>query len=239
MSASERTEQVLVAGIASDTHLSSQAIACADCDLLQVLPPLAGGARARCTRCGRVLAHQPAGARDLALALTLTAAIAYVVANLLPIMALSAVGRSASTTIAGGVYQMWMQGQMITAVLVAFCTVIAPGCYLLVVLALLLAALRSPIPQWAGELLRWMRYLQVWSMCEVMMLGVLIALVKIAELATVTPGIGLYAFGGLVLLLPAISLSLDVRALWQRVAWVDGTRPPLSAAGGPCSGPPR
>ena len=81
-----------------------------------------------------------------------------------------------------------------------------------------------------------MQHLQIWSMPEVMMLGVLIALVKIAELATVTPGVGLYAFGALMLLVPAISLSFDVRALWQRVAWVDGTRPPLSAADGPGAG---
>jgi paraquat-inducible protein A len=59
-------------------------------------------------------------------------------------------------------------------------------------------------------------------MLEVMMLGVLVALVKIAELATVTPGIGMYATGLLVLLLPAIAVSLDPEEVWKRVEWAHG-----------------
>ena len=85
-------------------------------------------------------------------------------------------------------------------------------------LTLLLAARRSPPPAWAGELLRWVGHLQVWSMLEVVMLGILVALIKIAQLATVEPGIGMYAFGALVLLIPAIMVNFDPAELWQRVA---------------------
>jgi paraquat-inducible protein A len=56
-------------------------------------------------------------------------------------------------------------------------------------------------------------------MIEVMLLGVLVALVKIAELATVIPGVALYALGGLVVLFTAIQASFDPREVWQRVAW--------------------
>ena len=118
--------------------------ACPECDLLQKLPPLAPGARLRCARCRCVLASRPPGHSDLPLALTCTAAVVYLVANLLPLMGLSVVGRSASTTIVGGAYEMWMQGQMVTAVLVAFCAVIAPGCYIGFVLVLLLGRAASP-----------------------------------------------------------------------------------------------
>jgi paraquat-inducible protein A len=150
-------------------------------------------------------------------------------------MDLSVVGRFASTTIPGGAYEMWLQGQMITAVLVAFCAVIAPGTYIAFVLVLLLASRRSPVPEWVGEALRWVGHLQTWSMVEVMLLGILVALVKIAELATVTPGIGMYAIGALVLLLPAIQRTLDVDALWQRVQWASAPNAssPAPASSGP------
>src|SRR5262249_35204456 len=147
----------------------------------------------------------------------------YIVANVLPLMSMSVVGRSASTTVIGGAFQMWLQGEMITAVLVAFCAVAAPGAYILLVLTGLLAARRTPVPESTGEVLRWVHHLQVWSMLEVMLLGILVALVKIAELATVTPGIGMYAIGSLVVLIPAIMRSLDIEALWERVKWVGGT----------------
>ena len=48
-----------------------------------------------------------------------------------------------------------------------------------------------------------------WSMNEVMMLGILVALIKIAELATVDAGIGMYAVGAMVLLFPAIMVTFD------------------------------
>jgi paraquat-inducible protein A len=214
-------------------------VACPDCDLLQQIPRLAPGGRAACARCGRLLAREVFGSRDRALALTVAAAIALVVANALPLMDLRVAGRSASTTIAGGAYDIWMQGERITGVLVAFCAVIAPAGYVLFMLTLLVAARRSPVPLWAGEMLRWMQHLQVWSMLEVVMLGILVALIKIAQLATVDPGIGMYAFGAAVLLIPAIILNFDARELWERVEWADGETPSPAAPEPPVMGAPR
>jgi paraquat-inducible protein A len=181
-------------------------------------------------RCGCTLARRPCGPPDLPLALTVAAAIAFVVANVSPLMDLSAVGRVSSTTIVGGAYEMWMQGEKITGVLVAFCAVIAPGGFLSFMLTLLLAARRTPVPRWVGEMLRWGHHFEMWSMLEVMTLGILVALIKIAVLATVQVGIGMFAVGALVLLFPAIALTFDEHELWQRVEWVDAVVPP-SAVG--------
>jgi paraquat-inducible protein A len=229
MSAQEaKTELILAESVLN----APETVACPDCDLLQRLPPMAPGNRERCARCGRLLAIRPGVPADLPLALAWAAAMAYLVANLLPMMDLSVVGRFASTTIAGGALQMWREGQLLTAVLVLFCAVLAPGVYILFTVTLLLALRRTPPPSWVGEMLRWTSHLQVWSMGEVMMLGVLVALVKIAELATVTPGMGMFAFGAVILLLPAISLTFDVRAAWARVAWVDSEAQRLALAAG-------
>jgi len=59
-------------------------------------------------------------------------------------------------------------------------------------------------------------------MLEVMLLGILVALTKIAELATVVPGVGMYAVGVLVVLFTAIPAALDSREAWTRVEWVHG-----------------
>jgi paraquat-inducible protein A len=180
-------------------------------------------------RCGYQLAKQPAVPSDLPLALTIAAAILFVVANTSSLMNLSVVGRTASTTIIEGAYQMWQQDEEITGVLVAFCAVIAPGGYLLFMLTLLLAARRWPAPYWVGEMLRWVSHFQIWSMLEVMLLGILVALIKIAELATVDAGIGMFAVGALVVLIPAIAVNFNDRDLWQRLEWIDGETPPASA----------
>jgi paraquat-inducible protein A len=120
---------------------------------------------------------------------------------------------------------MWQQGAPITATIVAFCAVIAPGIYTLFMLTVLLAARRPPAPHWVGELLRSAQSMQSWSMNEVMVLGIMVALIKIAGMATVDPGIGMLAVGALVVLFPAIMLTFDPHEVWKRVEWVDGGMP--------------
>ena len=159
-----------------------ETVACPDCDLLQHIPALPSGGKARCPRCGWVVATRTADPLDRPLALTLTALIVLIIANTAPLMGLSAVGRHASTTIIGGAYEMWVQGQQMTAVIVTFCAVIAPAGYLLFMLTVLLAVRRPPAPHWVGEMLRWADSMRPWSMNEVMLLGILVALIKIAEL---------------------------------------------------------
>ena len=194
-------------------------VACHECDLLQALPDLPAGGKASCCRCGCTLATRPADPTERPLALALAALLVLVVANTAPLMGLSAVGRHASTTIIGGAYQMWLEGQEVTAVIVAFCAVIAPAGYLLCLLIVLLAVRRPPAPHWVGGMLRWAERMQPWAMTEVMMLGIMVALIKIADLAKVEAGIGMYAVGVLMLLFPAILSSIDTEELWTRVAW--------------------
>src|SRR5215467_9501077 len=88
-------------------------------------------------------------------------------------------------------------------------------------LMIVLGAHRERPRRWVGTLLRHHPTTRTWSMIEVMMIGVLVALIKIAELATVVPGIALFALGGLVVLLPAIQANFDAREVWDRVEWAD------------------
>ncbi len=198
--------------------------------MLQNITELPPGGKARCARCGCLLARHPPGPEELPLVLAIAALIVFVIANTTPLMDLSVVGRSASTTIVGGALEMWQLGQRLTAALVAFCVILAPGFYLLFMLTLLVAARRAPVPHWVGWMLRWVHHFENWSMLEVMMLGILVALIKIAELAAVQAGIGMYAVGILIVLFPAIYVTFDPRDLWQRLEWYDGEMPPRAAA---------
>src|SRR5258707_15728561 len=80
------------------------------------------------------------------LALALAAALMFVVANTAPLMSLSAAGRTAGTTIAGGAYEMWRQGYEVTAAAVLFCSVLAPAGFIVLALAVLLPAPARPGP---------------------------------------------------------------------------------------------
>ena len=204
---------------------SADVVACPDCDLLQRIPSLPPGGTACCPRCGRKLATFRPGSLERTTALAVAAAIAFLLANVEPLMGLSIAGRESSTTIVGGVWQMWVQGERITALLIALFAVVAPALQIGFLLAILLSVRRPPAPRWVGALLRWVEIAGSWSMVEVMLLGVLVSLVKIASLARVVPGVGIFAAGALVLLLAAMSSSFDSRETWSRVRWRNGGWP--------------
>ncbi len=77
-------------------------IACLHCDLLQRLPELAPGASARCPRCNKELWRRREDSINRTLALTVGAAILYVIANSVPMLGLTIVGRDVATTVIGG-----------------------------------------------------------------------------------------------------------------------------------------
>jgi paraquat-inducible protein A len=214
------------------TTSAAEIVACPGCDLLQRVPPLASNTRARCRRCGEPLGTSASDSQERPLALAVAAAIALVVANTAPLMGLRVQGREASTTLIGGAYQMWLQGQQITAIVVAICAVIAPAIYIAFILIVLLAMRRPRVPRWVAELLRWAGLIRPWSMNEVMMLGVLVALTKIAQLATVVPGLGMYAVFVLIMLLAAIMTTFDPSEVWRRVQWADDAQVSVGQASG-------
>ena len=200
-------------------------IACLHCDLLQRLPELAAGAAARCPRCDKELWRRREDSLNRTLALGLAAAVLYVVANTAPMLGLSVAGRSAFTTVFGGAAQLWVDGRKLVAGLVLLTAVIAPALQIGFTVTAALAGLRDPIPRWVGTLLRHHPTTLTWSMIEVMMLGVLVALIKIAELATVLPGVAIYALGALIFVLAAMQASFDPREVWTRVTWAAADAP--------------
>jgi paraquat-inducible protein A len=197
-------------------------LACPHCDLLQRLPELVPGGSARCPRCDKELWRRHEDWLNRTLALALAAAVLYVVANSVPMLGLTIVGREASTTVIRGAEHLWENEQQIVAVLVLFSAVISPALQIGFLLLILLEVQRQRPPIWVGTLLRHLPTTRTWSMIEVMMLGVLVALVKIADYATVIPGMALFVLGVLVFLLAAMQSSFDPREVWDRIEWGAG-----------------
>lgn len=207
-------------------------IACPDCDLLQRLPALPPGASARCPRCGRELWRHRVDALNRSLALAVAAAVLFVLANAVPMLGLSAVGHSAETTVIGGAVHLWNNGEEPVAALVLTTAVLAPAAQIAFMLVIALAARRARPRAWVGTLLRYQPTARTWSMIEVMLLGVLVALIKIADYATVIPGLALYVLGVLVFLLAGMQASFDAREVWSRIEWAaerDGVTEPTTA----------
>ena len=196
-------------------------VACPDCDLLQRIPEVAPGASVRCPRCNRELWRRRKDSLNRTFALTLAALVLYIIANTVPMLGLTAVGREAFTTVVGGAQQLWNSHQQLVAVLVLFAAVVSPALQIGFLLFILIGCRHKHPPARVGTLLRYLPLTRTWSMIEVMLLGVLVALTKISDYATVILGTALFALFALVVLLAAIQSCFDPREVWERVEWVE------------------
>src|SRR5260370_34013452 len=206
-------------------------IACIHCDLLQRIPEIAPGASARCPRCDKELWRHREDSLDRTLALTLAAALLYVIANSVAMLGLTIVGRDASTTVLGGAQHLWEDGQHLVAALVFFTAIVAPALQIGMMLAIVLGARRERPPRWVGTLMRHHPTTRTLRMIEVMMLGVLVALIKIADYATVIPGAALFVLGALIFVLAGMQASFDPREVWEKIEW-EASPPPFDAEHG-------
>ncbi|MGE5518226.1 MAG: paraquat-inducible protein A [Bacteroidota bacterium] len=189
--------------------------ACPHCDALHRRPPLRRGEKAVCVRCGSVLVRRHRLAPDHVLALVVAALIVFVVANAFPIVDLRVQGLRNGATLFGSVAALWAEDRQLMAVLVCTTTQFFPLLDLCCMLALLLAATRRrPRPAWFAPLLRFVQELRPWGMIEVFMLGVIVSLVKLSGMASILPGMALWAFAVLTMLMAAI-LSFHPRQLWD------------------------
>jgi paraquat-inducible protein A len=194
-------------------------MACPNCDLLQRLPEIDVGHVARCPRCGTELWRRRHDSLNRTLALAIAAAVLWIIANTEPMLGLTAVGQECFTTVFRGSELLWEHGQEAVAVLIFFAAILAPALQISLLLIVLFGARCQVPPAWVGSMLRHVPFTRLWSMIEVMLLGVFVALTKIAEYATPILGHALFALGGLVVLFAAMQSIFDPREIWLRVEW--------------------
>jgi len=186
-------------------------LGCPQCDLLQRPIPLATGQSALCSRCGATLYRSHPPTRDRALAFTLAGLVAFGVATAFPIVGLEIGGNVIRATLAGAAQALYQDGMAPLAALVAATTLLFPLA-LLTAMALILLR-RHPGGRHASVLLRTLRAARPWSMIEVFVLGVLVALAKLMHMASVAPGVGAWGLGALVVLLAAAHRAADYETL--------------------------
>jgi paraquat-inducible protein A len=218
-----------LAGVAAlpRARLREDVLVCAECDLLHCHPKLAAeptdalspsGRHYECRRCGGPLGLAHHRSFDLPLALALTALVALAIAHLNPVLAIEIQGQVRSTTLWGAAVALYDDGAAFMSALVLLTTLVAPLVEMAAIVYVLVPLRRDRAAPGAERVLRAMHAVRPWVMVEVYMLGVLVALVKLAALAYVVPGAGLWAFASVMLLVAAAGAALDHEHAWASTA---------------------
>ena len=192
-------------------------VACKTCGLVQRLGELGPGLVAECARCATRLAHHKSNSLGRTAAFSLAALTLYIPANIYPILQMNLYGVYSQSTVWDGCRSLFEQGEILVAVVVFLASMLIPFLKL-VGLFFLVATAQRRSPRWRRERTWIYRFIEVigpWAMLDVFLLSVLVALVKLGELATVLPGPGLLAFTAMVVLTILASSSFDPRLIWM------------------------
>ena len=191
--------------------------ACPECDLL--LNPAAPepGDKAYCPRCGYLLQRPRKQGIERSLVMSLTGLILIVPANLLPMVGIKIFGNSHDGNLWSGVSALLKEDMLAVAILVLFSSVLLPlvnlGLAFLISLHLFIQKSNSHLIRW----MRWLQHLNEWAMLEVYALGIIVACVKLAGMAELRFGFGLYAFVALLIVNAMLANELDYYLFWQRI----------------------
>ncbi|WP_244808386.1 paraquat-inducible protein A [Caballeronia zhejiangensis] len=200
-------------------------IACHECDLLQHGCDVPPGGALRCCRCRAVLYRCRRHDFDRALAFALAAGVLWVISNAFPIVGLSVKGHLVQTTLIGAVGVLYRDGMWPLAAIVFVTTILMPALQAVGMVWLLLPLFLNRTPYRADAVFRLLRIARDWGMTEVLTLGLLVAVVKLAHIASVVTGPALWSLAGLMLLLVGTVLSYDEREMWNRI---EGAPPAIS-----------
>jgi paraquat-inducible protein A len=171
----------------------------------------------RCPRCGQRMYVRKPNSLNRTTAYLIAAAILYIPANLLPIMHTATLVGGEDDTILSGVIVLLKTGSWPLAVLVFFASIMVPMLKLIALTVLLLSIRgrwRSP-PQGRARLYRLVEFIGRWSLLDIYVLTLLVALVQLHALATVEPRPGAIAFAAVVVLTLLSARSFDPRLLWS------------------------
>jgi paraquat-inducible protein A len=195
----------------------SPLIACHECDLLQQKVRLPRRGLARCRRCRAVLYRDYVAGPDHALAYTLAAFILFIIANAYPMVGLEVQEDRQTASLYDAVHRLWVEGRQEVAVLFGFTTMLAPAIQIALLMYVLVPLKFGRVASGIAAVLRFMQTVKPWSMMEVFLLGILVSLVKLEHIAQVEAGIALWAFGALIPLLIAASMSFNPEDLWAQM----------------------
>ena len=170
-----------------------------------------------CGRCGTRLHTRKPDSIRRTWALLIAACILYIPANMLPVMITRSLFGTQNDTILSGVIYFWVSGAYGLAAIVFIASFLVPlfkltALILLVVLAQRRSGWRR---QERAKLYRALEVIGRWSMLDVFVVSLLAGLVRIQGFAEITAGVGIGAFGAVVVLTMLASLSFDPRLNWD------------------------
>ncbi len=192
-------------------------VACHECAAVYLRTPIPPNASANCVRCNSLLYRHIPDSLNRSLAYYLAAAMLWFIANLFPFLGLKVGSIYHESLLFAAGWSLYQNGMGELALVVFLTSIVFPAMTIAGMLYLLIPLRFEQAPPWAGPVFRLVKSLEPWSLISVFMLGTLISIVKLQDLATVVPGLSLLAFMALLFIYAMARTNFDSEAMWLKI----------------------
>ena len=197
--------------------LTARRASMVSCHACHLVTPMDG--TESCPRCGAALHSRKHESIHRTWALLATAAALYIPANVLPVMRVVSFGQEQSDTIMGGIIYFFKSSQWPLALLIFFASIVVPLLKITILTFLLISVHRRSRwnPRTRTQLYRLTITIGRWSMVDIFVVTLMVAVVSMGALATIEPGPAAMAFALVVVSTMLASHSFDPRLLWDEI----------------------
>jgi paraquat-inducible protein A len=173
----------------------------------------------RCKRCNTALSSRIKNSVQISLSLLVTAVLLYIPANIYPIMSTELLGNTTESTIIGGIILFLEHESYFIAAVIFIASVIVPMAKMFALAWLCYSANRADkIKQYElTKLYRVTEFIGKWSMVDVFVVAILVALIQLGEIMSIKVGFAATAFAGVVIMTMISAHQFDTRILWDKV----------------------
>jgi paraquat-inducible protein A len=205
----------------------SRAEASIGCELCGFLATPWAGCPARCARCGARLRRRKPDSVGRTCALLAAAAILYAPANIYPVLTVTQLGAGVPSTILGGVLDLLSSGMYPLAALVFCASIVVPMLKLMALSMMLVTTWHGSTHRLRERTVayRFVMTIGRWSMIDVFMASILVALVHFGALTNISSGSGAVAFAAVVILTMLAAETFDPRLMWDAAGMQKETTP--------------
>ena len=199
------------------TALNSRMVGCHSCHLLCRPTGVDAGVILRCPRCGARLLLRKPNSISRTWALIIAAFIFYIPANVLPITTVVSFGKAQSDTIMSGVIYFIKTGMWPIALVIFVASIFVPLLKLIILTLLLISVQRKSRwrPRDRTRLYRITEMIGRWSMVDIYVVTILVALVNLGSIATINAGPGAVFFAAVVVITLFAAMTFDPRLIWD------------------------
>ena len=180
-------------------------LACHHCGASYLRPQLEPGQWARCMRCDNVLESYASFTPAAWLAVVLTAILTFALANAYPVATLVLQGVAQPASFFDAIVITWRTGYPEVALLTLAAGFVLPALHLGVLAWVLCWLASGRLPRYFDRSLDLLERIKPWCMVPVFLMGALVSVVKLSGLATLIPGVGLFATAVSAVLITALS----------------------------------